>query len=98
LWSFNVDGSRSSVRQNGVAGGTGCTANTVLHLGWWWDSIIRYSHYDFDVDSFVEEPVLIVAQSGPRRGMDVASLDAFLFLPAAPFVPIPGRCAAAAIC
>jgi hypothetical protein len=61
-------------------GGTGCTANTVLHLGWWWDSTIRHSHYDFDVDSFMlwpaEEPVLVVAQSGPRGGMDVASLGA----------------------
>ena len=46
-----------------------------------WDSIIRHSHYDFDVDSFVlrpaEEPVLIVPQSGPRGGMDVAGLGAF---------------------
>ena len=61
-------------------GGTGCTANTVLHLGWLWDSLIRHSHYDFDVNSFVlrpaEEPTLIVAQSGPRGGMDVASLGA----------------------
>ena len=61
-------------------GGTGCTANTVLHLGWLWDSTIRHSHYDFDVNSFVlrpsEEPTLIVAQSGPRGGMDVASLGA----------------------
>jgi hypothetical protein len=61
-------------------GGTGCTAGTVLHLGWLFDSVIRHSHYDFDVDSFVlrpaEEPTLIVAQSGPRGGMDVASLGA----------------------
>ena len=61
-------------------GGTGCTANTVFHLGWLLDSVIRHSHYDFDVDSFVlrpaEEPTLIVAQSGPRGGMDVASLGA----------------------
>ncbi|MBR0716883.1 hypothetical protein [Bradyrhizobium liaoningense] len=61
-------------------GGTGCTAGTVLHLGWAWDSMIRHSHYDFDVNSFVllpaEGPVLIVAQSGPRGGMDVASLGA----------------------
>ena len=64
---------------NTTFGGTGCTANTVLHLGWQWDSVIRHGHYDFDVDSFAlrpaEEPTLIVAQSGPR-GMDVASLSA----------------------
>jgi len=61
--------------------GTGCTANTVLHLGWVWDTKIRHGHYDFDVDSSAlrpwpaEAPTLIVAQSGPR-GMDVASLIA----------------------
>jgi len=61
-------------------GGTGCTANSVLHLGWLWDGTIRHSHYDFDIDSLAlrpaEEPTLIVAQSGPRGGMDVASLGA----------------------
>jgi hypothetical protein len=59
-------------------GGTGCTANSVLHLGWTLDTLMRHGHYDFDVTSLVarrvEEPVLVVAQSGPRGGLDVASL------------------------
>ncbi|WP_156936903.1 hypothetical protein [Bradyrhizobium sp. WSM2254] len=37
-------------------GGTGCTGGTVLHLGWLFDSVIRHSHYDFDVDSFATIP------------------------------------------
>jgi hypothetical protein len=67
-----------------------------------WDSIIRHSHYDFDVDSFVlrpaEEPVLIVPQSGPRGGMDVAGLGAFFIHSGRTIRPDPGRCAAAATC
>jgi len=58
-----------------------------------WDSIIRHSHYDFDVDSFVlrpaEEPVSIVAQSGPRSGMDVATWARF-FISGRTIRPDPG--------
>lgn len=61
-------------------GGTGCTGGTVLHLGWFYDSLNYHGQYDYDVESFVlrpsEQPVLIVAQSGPRGGLDVASLGA----------------------
>lgn len=61
-------------------GGTGCAANSVLHLGWTTDNLMRHGHYDFDVTSLVakrvEVPILIVAQSGPRGGLDVASLGA----------------------
>ena len=64
------------------AGGTGCAANSALHLGWIASESIRHGHYDNDVDlgpmsrrGATTFPVsLIVAQSGPMF-MDVALLD-----------------------